>query len=459
MLRRSGHPWTQEQHEHGADCGHQQTGQPGTQSLLATTVQRFVTGPPTGVLRGGGDSAFFETQSPDAVLRPGKSPNGLIDHEVDHTDAQQHHPGDVSLRMSDDGSLAVHDTEREPKEFYATSEVFKKSNDALEQAKSDYTLVQEGSGIKTGSGELSKITPRTRKDAPEDKASRFADLIKVQCIAVARSVIGRYAMEVVPAGKTAPRPWGASAGDDLASHVAATVRGGRTTGADTGAGNESDRPGTTVAKDYGTALREHPGEADAAAQAMGINNYAQPDVGEAFATLSIGNDDKIDYATAEAGQTSTDRSDKDVWNYHFAGVVARSLDATDWVTLENYTRNQQAETALKELKGKLLEDYQKKTKGWLFNKNGKEPKGQWDSDKIMEMIKELRKASKEEAQKEYQALEMDQMAWQRKWFFRMYGSKVGQRFHEQQYKSGQGDFVNPLTVRVRAARPTPDSSG
>jgi hypothetical protein len=319
--------------------------------------------------------------------------------------------------------------------------------------------VQEGSGIKTASGELSKITPRTRKDAPEDKASRFADLIKVQCIDVARRVIGSYAMEVVPAGKTAPRPWGASAGDDLASHVAATVRDGQSTGAETGAGNESDRPGTTVAKDYGTALREHPGEADAAAQAMGINNYAQPDVGEAFATLSIGSDDKIDYATAEAGQTSTDRSDKDVWNYHFAGVVARSLDATDWVTLENYTRNQQAENALKELKGKLLEDYQKKTKGWLFNKDGKEPKGQWDSDKVTEMIKELGKASKEEARKEYQALGMDQMAWQRKWFFRMYGSKVGQRFHEQQYKSGQGDFVNPLTVRVRAARQTPDSSG
>jgi hypothetical protein len=54
---------------------------------------------------------------------------------------------------------------------------------------------------------------------------------------------------------------------------------------------------------------------------------------------------------------------------------------------------------------------------------------------------------------------MDEMAWQCKWFFRMYGSQAGQRFHEKQYNSGQGDFVDPLTMRLRAARRSPDSSG
>jgi hypothetical protein len=370
-------------------------------------------------------------------------------------DAQTHGPATVSLQISDDGTLAVHDTEREPKEFYATPEVLAESMNSLEQAKSDYTLVSEGARIKTERGELSRITPRIRKEAQEAKASGFADLIKVQCIDVARKVIGSRQMEVV-LGDSKPEPWSGNVGDDLAPRVTERVRAGEPTGS---AGAGSDQRATTVAEQYGSALREHPGEADEAARAMGINNHARPDVGEAFAILSIGNDTKIDYATAEPGRTSTDRTDVDVWNYHFAGVVARSLDGADWLTLENYTRNQQAEKALHELKDKLLVEYREKTKGWLFNRAGKEPKGQWESDKITEMIKELGKTSFNEAQAEYRALGEDMMTWQRKWFFRMYGSHVGQRFHERQYKSGQGDIVNPLTVRVRADRQIPGSSG
>lgn len=428
------------------------------------TVQRFTKGAPTGVLGGVEDSAHFVTQSPDAVLRPGKSPNKLIDHAVDHMDAQTQHPGDVSLLISDDGTLAVHDTEREPKEFYATSEVFTRSNNALEQANSEYTLVQAGGGIKTEHGELSRITPMVRKEAQKAKASGFADLIEHQCIEVARKVVGSYAMEVVLEGApTEYKPWGGGGvGGELASRVAATVKSGQatgSTGADAGAGKEPDQPGAAVAKEYGTALREHPVEADNAAQVMGINNHARPGVGEAFATLSIGNKERIDYATAEAGKTSTDRTAVDVWNYHFAGVVARSLDTADWVTLENYTRNQQAEKALHELAGKLLDEYREKTKGWFSNREGKTPTGVFESDRTAEMITKLGNTSRAKALSEYQALGTNEAAWKQKWFFRMYGSQAGQRFHEKQYNGGQGDFVNPLTVRVRAARQTPESSG
>lgn len=86
------------------------------------------------MLGDGTDSAHVETQSPDAVLRPGKSPNKLIDHEIDHLDAQAHDPADVSLQISDDGSLAVHNTEREPKKFSATPEVLAESNKSLEDS-------------------------------------------------------------------------------------------------------------------------------------------------------------------------------------------------------------------------------------------------------------------------------------------------------------------------------------
>lgn len=58
----------------------------------------------------------------------------------------------------------------------------------------------------------------------------------------------------------------------------------------------------------------------------GINEQAQPDVGEAY---------KITYLERESGQ----------WNYHWGGVVAR--DGADSVTLENYTRDRRNEAAVK----------------------------------------------------------------------------------------------------------------
>nr|WP_229864849.1 DUF4157 domain-containing protein [Streptomyces spinoverrucosus] len=422
-------------------------------------VQRYAPGGLTGVVGErrdveGGEQGVdhFVTQAPDAVLRPGKSPNNLIGHEIDHMDVRRHHPGDVSLLISDDGTLAVHDTEREPKEFYASSEVFTQSVADLAARNSAYTLVRSGGAIRTAGGQLERITPVLSGEEERARAAGFADLIKVQCIDVARKVIGSHAMEIVLQGSSATEtvPWSERQGAEIAERVAKSVR--ETTG------SGSDGSGTSVAQQYGTALREHPDEADRAARELGVNNHVQPEVGEAFATLSIGSDAKIDYATAAAGETSTDRGAVDVWNYHFAGVVARSRDGNDWVTLENYTRDQQAQKALHELEGKLLAEYRKTTTGWIFNREGKTPKGTFESDRIVTMIQELANVTRAKAQAEYMALGMAKEAWKSKWFFRMYGSGAGQRFHEKQYNAGQGDFVNPLTVRTRTARPEASGS-
>jgi hypothetical protein len=40
MLRQAGHPWAQEQHQHGAGCGHQQAGQPAVQRAAVHDVLR-----------------------------------------------------------------------------------------------------------------------------------------------------------------------------------------------------------------------------------------------------------------------------------------------------------------------------------------------------------------------------------------------------------------------------------
>jgi hypothetical protein len=92
--------------------------------------------------------------------------------------------------------------------------------------------------------------------------------------------------------------------------------------------------------------------------------------------------------------------------------------------------------------------------GWFSNREGKTPTGVFESDRTVEMITKLGNTSRAKAQSKYQALGANETAWKQKWFFRMYGSQAGQRFHEKQYNGGQGDFVDPVTVRVRAARQT-----
>ncbi|MFJ3672363.1 DUF4157 domain-containing protein [Streptomyces sp. NPDC090106] len=429
-----------------------------------TAVQRYTTGGRvTGVT---GESAaqhpnrtkgvdHFLTQGSEAVLRPGESPNKLIKAQVDpakadaradvplvdHMDIRMHQPFDVSLLISDDGTLAVHDTDREPKEFYASQQAFTQANADLLARGSAYTLVQSGGSVRTAGGELKRVTPVVNGEEDRARAEGFADLVKHQCIDVARKVIGTYAMEIALQGTTTDEtaPWSQDQGTAIAERLTAAVH------APTG----NPAPGNSAAERYGSTLRTDPAASDAAAQELGVNNHARPEVGEAFATLSIGSDQKIDYATAAPGTTSTDHSDVDVWNYHFAGVVARSGDGNDWVTLENYTRNQQAQKAMQDLEAKLLDAYRRKTVGWFRNKEGRTPKGRFESERIIEMIQELAATTRAKAVAEYNALSVAQEAWQSKWFFRMYGSGAGQRFHERQYAGGQGDFVNPLTIRTR----------
>lgn len=321
-----------------------------------------------------------------------RQPDGLIGHHVDHVDAQDHHPGDVSLRFSDDGTLAVHDTEREPKEFYASDEVFQHAVARLKEVGSAYTLVRGGAQIKTAAGTLGKVTPVTADAATRQKAGRFADLLQAKCIDVARKVVGSYQMQVVMSGNGGAAPWREKVGLHLAHHLDKTARSGGTTNpaeaAAAASGTEVPKE-PEVARDYGTTLRERPAEADRAAQEMGVNQYARPLVGEGFGTHSVGDDDKRDFATVPDGEEFTDRAADDIWNYHFAGVVARSMDEESWVTLENYNRNYNAQGALKALEKKLFKAYQEKTRSVLNGYRGKTPQGVFDSDKVTAMIQEL----------------------------------------------------------------------
>jgi hypothetical protein len=66
-------------------------------------------------------------------------------------------------------------------------------------------------------------------------------------------------------------------------------------------------------------------ERDRIDKELGIGKYAEPEVGEGFVIVS-GGEPRSGHATDEPGHT---------WNFHWAGVVMKSLDRADTITLEN----------------------------------------------------------------------------------------------------------------------------
>jgi hypothetical protein len=174
------------------------------------------------------------------------------------------------------------------------------------------------------------------------------------------------------------------------------------------------------------------------AQRLGVNEFARPEVGEGFATYSVFSQDKraTDYTTKRGG-----RERNEVWGYHHAAVVARSLDGKDWMTLENYNRKPQIREKAEEY---LVQKYGRvaRKKQTELRLAGKTP------EQIKEGVYEYLTQDHEGASRDYQKLMKDSdIPGNAMWFFRMYGSKPGQTFHEQQTASGT--YVNPLTVRIR----------
>ncbi len=435
------------------------TAAPETSAPTAGTpgdgIQRYASGRVKSLVSEQGEGPHFESQSPQGVLVP--DPERTSKHSVDHLGVRTHDPfqQDVAeetgvepppgqlglpLRVAGDGTLAVHDTEREPKEFYATQAVVDASNEALWGADgvgSKYRLVTRGAQISVENPAdgrpvvLKRVQPEAR-DNPRNAESGFANLMKSECIDVARELMGGGRdTDVVLTGQE-PRPWGDGTVDALAGGLADGV----------------GAPQAATPERYGGALREHPDEMDTASAALGVNKAAAPAVGEGYTTVSLGQTEKLDFA---GSATPTERP-QDIWGFHFAGVAALSADGQDRVTLENYTRTANSGDALKELLPRLVEEFRTKTAIPLLRPGGKTPPTGFEMDRLNKLLREL-SGSAARAGEEFRRLSEAKEEWNSKWFFRMYGSGAGQTFHEQQYDNGRGDFVNPLTLRVRKRPP------
>ena len=391
-----------------------------------------------------GPDPFLE-QSPEPTLHGGPK----LRHEIREVDP-------VNLRVANDGSMAVHATTNEPKEFYATGQVVQTSNDELAKVESSFRL-QRGSGNKVAVAghELEMVRPVVAPDrnngAPD--ADEIKSLLRYICIEMTGEVVGMRGAQrydaVLSDGvgndytrRIAPDANGAHQVDRLGAFLSTNPNQVDRGSVDGSLDGNAPLP-TGHPQHYGTHSGN--GTLDGTAQHLGVNQGALPEVGEGYAVFSqrstVPGEEHSDWSTPQGVQPAQRPGS---WGYHFAGVVAKSPDGADRIALENYNRAPDMRKLLGPGLVAEFRDQAEEFRAELTQQLGRPPTATELEENLLQWDRTVNQA--------FVALTGSAGDPREKWFFRMYGSVAGQTFHDEQARSG--GFVNPLTLRVR--RPLDD---
>lgn len=316
-------------------------------------------------------------------------------------------PGEVTLSWSDDQSIAMNP--QGAKEFYATREVVDAANRSLTESGSYIRLVLGGHSLTNGRGErLTVVRPRIATAESEPIQAEFMRLVQHECVEVAEKITGGALNQAVfrgPDGKavtSAIGPRGVSGLPRLAHALASKRPPG--TPAEAASVTQGADPATAPGETYGTGLRN--GTFAGSEQAIGLNEHARAQVGEALTTQSIGNEPAVglpDNFDFSRNRVPAER----IWVYHYAAVVAESGDGKDQVTLENFNRTS--------LKRRLAEEARLAARA-----HGAEP----PAEAMRELDSSLTKS-------------MGDM-----WYFKMYTPGGDQSFHAK----NRSTAINPMTI-------------
>jgi hypothetical protein len=257
-------------------------------------------------------------------------------------------PAGTSLRLSAGGQMAIENadlTARQPKVFYATRAVINESNSRLFIMGSRFQLVPDPAAgvqqrITVGAHTLVRVTPRNINN----NTAGYAMTAQQQCDALVTNVVG--AQNLVPRYE---QPLNPTPHLLIEYHVArqllAPMPGALDASSPVNLGNTMRQ----IAQPYGTAIRVAAGPFTNSLQQYGLNQFADPEVGEGFCTSTL----LAAVANAPVMQSGMPPTYADyfhladgnpeviqhvrAWGSHWGGVVAK--DGTDVITLENYARN------------------------------------------------------------------------------------------------------------------------
>jgi hypothetical protein len=257
------------------------------------------------------------------------------------------------LRVSDDFQMAIQDTDlstTQPKVFYATDKVFQDSRTKLREVRSKFQLVKTSRVLTLWDGNstrrrLTQLLPQ-KTEEPVDQPLMLRS--KQACNEMSEQVTGTDNLEMYPTSShllPVNELYSRAMLGGL-TQIAAVVahamgksdgsRGGEVVDASTE--RELNRITQEIGVEYNQALSDlNHGKLDKILQYLKINQYASPDVGDAFVIGSVAALDDLGQLTdLRTGTTFVPK-----WPYHFGGVVAKS--GSDTVTLENYIRSSEVE--------------------------------------------------------------------------------------------------------------------
>ncbi|MBX3001192.1 MAG: DUF4157 domain-containing protein [Caldilineaceae bacterium] len=369
---------------------------------------------------------------------------------------------DPNLISSGDETVVMQKTAREAQEFYATDAVISEAQQKLQDHDSWIDLATSGDSITVGGKTLKGVKAKSKLlEAEKVVGARIEKLKDHICINMANLVMGlqqterSHSLISQNTNTKDTKKLSITSGGLESSQVTRLAKNLSTSRDDTSQDTLLDQTGKVdldnVGKEYGTRLGK--GELSEQAKTLGINEYAIPDVGEAFATYSIEpvvEGQKKDFSVLVKGDPTIR---KFVWGYHYAGVVAQSEDKADKVTLENYNRSSDI---VKTIFEKLETDFGEGAKKAFQDIKDRGETGDQSVVKklYLELMKGLGVSTQEATEKFSAAIKNASREALKAWFFKMYGTTAGsgQTFHEQ--SSGSGYFGNPMTVRVGAGEGT-----
>jgi len=435
-------------------------------------------------------SAAYETSRATVGNLPGQEPTEDPVRGLDSTTTRHHDQASMqdwqalpNMKISDGRKLAI-GTMGQAKEFFALPGTAASSN-AILAGRGAKVRLKEDSGSVTvpGSGAtLARIVP-ARAVPPDlthpDGLEQISELTNHLCNNVIEDILGS-ARRVITLAQ--PSAFG---GEDkvelgtgntepvkkIAGYLANTASG-QIDRSQVGSYQENNQ----ASADY-LALPDQ--EKSARASLLGINEFAQPGVGEGYVTRPLPTAEYEsesakhfsleEYQAALAPLAEADKTIdiarqqtsakiqgmRNIWKMHYAGVVAR--DGGDSVTLENYNRTTEVEWELLRIFNNLFADFEE-FRNFVATKTQTLPAAMGGEDTKATIAEACADAlvKGEQLTAEYRmAIEAAQhtvktsLAYAHEhavtmMHFQMYGSQPGQSFHEQL----AGTNFNAVTLRT-----------
>lgn len=374
------------------------------------------------------------------------------------------------LLVSDDDALAIH-TGGQVQEFFATPGLVEGWNQKLAANETQVRLAERESSITVGDSRMVMIKPMLGEE-------ELVSFVNSECFEVANVLFGKNpgdrSFELILANKNDEEErfnYDSKDSTMVAKHMLEGGGGLGTVEQGMNTIRNRDEFGDTrnyVGERYGKALGL--GRFDERVEELGINEHALPDVGEAYVTYSVRQGEKSaakDRGVTDHTQTrqkkrgglipllrgmgfksfdkmktkTTPRVVPKSWDMHYAGVVAMSPTGSDRIALEDYNRNDEIAGLREELYRRLKQQYatELENAGELTNV----------SEILVHLAQRIDGMQWLDA-RELATSVMKGQGTSTTWYFRMFGTRKEQSFHQLSHEAG--DTVNPLTLRIGKAK-------